>query len=62
VAESDPDLWDDILFSNRQALLAAIARFDRRWRTLRRHLRHGNRSALRRFLNRAQSLRHALSD
>jgi len=62
VAKSDPDLWDDILLSNRAALLRAIDRFDRRWHGLRTHLVHRDRAALRRFLSRAQSLRHALHE
>jgi len=62
VAKSDPDLWDDIFLSNRTALLAAIERFERRWRSLRRQLAEGDRVALRRFLSRAQSTRNALRE
>ena len=63
VAKSDPDLWDDIFFSNRTALIDAIARFDRRWRTLRAQLIRGDRAAIRRFLIQAQSQRlHALEN
>ena len=60
IAKSDPDLWDDILLSNRAALRAAADRFERRWRTLRALLARGDRAALRRFLADAQSTRHAL--
>ena len=60
IAKSDPDLWDDILLSNRAALRAAADRFERRWRTLRALLARGDRAALRRFLADAQSMRHAL--
>jgi len=62
VAKSDPGLWNEIFFSNRTALLAAMDRFDRQWRALRTQLLHGNRTALRRFLSRAQFIRHALQE
>lgn len=62
VAKSDPDLWDDILLSNRQELLTAMERFDRTWRGLRTQLARGNRQALRRLLARAKSKRDALHD
>ena len=60
VAKSDPELWDDIFLSNRAALLAAMGRFEREWRTMRRLLTRANRPALRRFLARANVTRHAL--
>ena len=62
VAKSDPGLWDGIFLSNRMAVLAAMDRFDRQWRTLRRQLTRGDRAALRRFLNRAQAIRNAIQD
>lgn len=54
IAKSDPELWDDILLSNRKELLAAMARFERSWRALRSYVRSGQRAALRRFLTKAQ--------
>ena len=60
IAQSDPDLWDDIFLSNRANLLEAMDRFDARWRALRRLLAGSRRLALRRTLARAQSRRHAL--
>ena len=62
VAKSDPDLWDDIFLSNRAALLAAIDRFDLRWRRVRAQLVRADRRALRRFLRQAQAIRQALPD
>ena len=62
VAKSDPELWDDIFFTNRAALLAAMRRFDQRWRMLRTQLARGDRAALRRVLTRAQVKRNALQD
>lgn len=62
LAQSDPDLWDDIFFSNRAELLRAMQQFERSWGTVRRHLTQHNRAGLRQFLARAQSRRHALQD
>lgn len=60
IAASDPDLWDDIVLSNRAALLAAMNHFERHWRILRRHVVRGDRVALRRFMTKAKSIRDAL--
>ena len=60
VAKSPPDLWDDILLSNRSAVLAAAGRFTRQWRALRAILSRRDRRALRRFLTEAKSSRDAL--
>jgi prephenate dehydrogenase len=59
IARSDPALWDDIFLSNREALLAAIRRFDGRWRRFRDALARGELSCLRRLLVRAHARRHA---
>jgi prephenate dehydrogenase len=50
VAKSDPKLWDDILLTNRLAIVDAIVRFERRWHTLRTHVLRGDRAKLCRFL------------
>lgn len=62
VAKSDPELWDDIFFTNRAALLAALDRFEREWQRVRRALTRGDRAALRRLLRRARVKRYALRD
>ncbi|MBI3087786.1 MAG: prephenate dehydrogenase/arogenate dehydrogenase family protein [Candidatus Omnitrophica bacterium] len=62
VAKSDPDLWDDILLTNREAVLAAMSRFERRWTAARRLLQRRNPRALQRFLRHAQALRRQLQD
>ncbi len=62
IAQSDPDLWDDIFLSNRANLLEAMDRFERGWRRLRAAVARGDRVALRRLLRRAQAARHALED
>lgn len=60
LAESDPDLWDDIFLSNRAELLKAIDRFDRQLRLLRKRISDGEPRALKRMLATAQARRHAL--
>ena len=62
LAQSDPDLWDDIFLSNRAALLAALARFDRELRALRSLIAQGRRGELKRFLAAAKSKRDVLQD
>jgi len=62
VAKSDPDLWDDILFSNRAALLKALDRLTRHLGQARTVLARADRPALQRFLRRANRLRHRLHD
>ena len=62
VAKSDPDLWDDILLSNRTALLASMARFEQRWKRAKRLLARHDARALRHFLRHASILRQALED
>lgn len=60
IAQSDPELWDDIFLSNRAALLAALARFERELRRLRRAIARGDRAALVRRLRQAKARRDAL--
>ena len=62
IAQSDPDLWDDIFLTNRRAVLAALDGFSRELRHLRAAIGRGDRTALRRRLARAQSRRRALPD
>ena len=62
LAESCPDLWDDIFLSNRASLRGAVSRFDRSWRRLRTAVARGDRAGLLRLLRRAQSARHAFKD
>jgi prephenate dehydrogenase len=62
VAKSHPALWDDIILSNREALLEAIGRFDHRWRRLCGELTRSDRAAVRRFLRRACAARLTLDD
>ena len=60
IAKSDPDLWDDILVSNRAELLRAMAQFERTWRRLRGLIARGDRAGLRRALSTAKRRRDAL--
>ena len=62
IAKSDPELWDDIFFSNRRSILAAMDRFTIHWRRLRETLSRGDRRALRAALVRANARRDALSN
>ncbi len=60
IAKSPPDLWDDILFTNRRALLGHMARFDRHWNAMRRCLSRHDQAGLLRLLARAKAKRDAL--
>lgn len=60
IAKSDPELWDDIFLTNRDALLVVMDQFARRWHALRTLLARRDRVGLRRVLQRAQSKRDAL--
>ena len=62
LAKSDPGLWDDIFLTNRAEVLAAMDRFEGRWRTIRRLIARPDRAALRRLLARAKATRDALND
>jgi len=61
VAQSDPDLWDDILLSNRAAIAAAMSRFEREWRTLRKAMTQQDQPRLVRLLAEAQRARQTLA-
>ena len=61
LAESCPELWDDIFLSNRAPLREAIGRFDRYWRRACAAILRGDRAELLRLLRRAQSARHAFN-
>ena len=60
VAASDPDLWDDILLSNRGPILQTLARFEHRCAELRRLMQRNDRQRLRRLLRHAQAIRQRL--
>lgn len=60
IAQSDPDLWDDIFLSNRRAVLAAADGFNRELQRLRSAIVRGDRAALRRRLARSKARRDAL--
>ncbi len=60
VANSHPELWDDIFLSNRSALLGAVTRFERELRHMKTTLARRDRAGLLRRLKRAQATRHAL--
>ena len=62
LSKSDPELWDDIFFTNRAAILGAMDRFDRTWHALRSLLAGRRRRALRRTLAHAKRRRDALED
>ena len=59
IAQSDPELWDDIFISNRTALLASMAAFAQECKALRRDINRSNHAALRRRLMRAKARRDA---
>ena len=62
IAKSDPDLWDDILLSNRRDVVSAVRRFERELGRLRVLIARGNAAALTRRLAAAKSRREALHD
>lgn len=62
VAKSDPDLWDDILLSNRNALIEAMDRFDATWKRFRRLLVTSDRASLKRLLHRVSTIRRQVHD
>jgi len=62
IAKSSPELWDGIFLTNRTALLAEMACFDRQWRALRTQLIKKDRGGLRRLLSQAKAKRDALKD
>ena len=62
VAQSDPDLWDDILLSNRAAVRASLRRVVHALGRYDHALRRNDRHTLIRLLRHAQSIRRRLSD
>lgn len=60
VAKSDPELWDDIFFTNTAPVLAAMDRYAGVWRRLRALLAGKRRAELRRALHLARTRRIAL--
>jgi len=62
VAKSDPDLWDDILLSNRREVVKALRRLGDRCCRVQSLLLEGQGESLRRFLRGAQRRRRTLCD
>lgn len=62
VAKSDPDLWDDILLSNRAAVRAAMRRFTHAVSRYDQALRRGDRRTLIQLLRHAQTIRQRLPE
>ena len=62
VANSDPDLWDDILLDNRAAVRAALRRFGASLKSYDRALRRNDRRSLRALLRRAHAIRQRLPE
>lgn len=60
LADSAPELWDDIFLSNSAPLLRALAAFAKELERLRRAIARGDRTCLRRRLARAKARRDAL--
>lgn len=61
IAQSDPDLWDDIFMSNRDELLAVMARFEKTWTAFKADIEKGRRAPLRKRLQRTQESRRQLA-
>ncbi len=57
IASSDPVMWHDICFANRQALLAAIEQFDHHLNTLREAISQGDSDTLLHIFTAAKSAR-----
>jgi prephenate dehydrogenase len=62
IAKSDPELWDDILLSNRKAVALALDRFIGEAGALSAALKRGNRPAVLGLLRRAKRMRDAVRD
>ena len=60
IARSEPDLWDDIFLSNRKAVLEAMGRFERQWKSFRKLIQSSNASGLKQQLIRAKERRTQL--
>ncbi len=61
IAQSDPDLWDDIFISNREELLGVMDRFEKTWMAFKTDLEKGRRSTLRKRLEKTQAERQELT-
>ena len=59
LASGDPEMWRDILTTNRRAVLDAIDRLGGRLRTLRQAVRKGDAAAIEKFLTAAKKRRDA---
>jgi prephenate dehydrogenase len=59
-AAGDAELWTQILMSNRDNVLAAVAAFDTEIQTAREALKHGDAARLRRLLSKGKDSRDAL--
>ena len=62
IAKSDPDLWKDILLSNRPALIGALDRFVADLRRMRAALAAGRPATVRRLLSEGKRRRDALEE
>jgi len=60
IARSEPELWDDIFLSNREAVLGAIDRFERQWKSMRGLIQRSNASGLKQQLARARRRRESI--
>ncbi len=60
VAKSDADLWDDILISNRHAVLAGIRRVEAESKRIQRLLRRQDAHGLRQIFSHAQTIRQRI--
>lgn len=60
LAASDEDIWSDIFLTNRKAIGASLAIFERELRALRTAITHGNAPALRRMIVAAKHKRLSL--
>jgi prephenate dehydrogenase len=57
IAGSSPEMWSDICLANRDALLAALARYEKELARMRAAIRAGDRAALMRDFERARASR-----
>lgn len=62
IAKSDPELWDDILLSNRDAVVTALDRLIGTLRAFRGALGRGSRASVLAVLRRAKKVRDAIRD
>lgn len=62
IAKSNPDLWDDILLTNRDVLIKHMDAFSKNWKAIRQALVARNPSRLRQLLAQAKAKRDALNN